>query len=214
MKFDPQKHHRRSTRIQGYDYTRPGGYFVTIVTQGRACLFGEVVGGEVVLNEAGKMVSAAWAALPERFPHVELGIFVVMPNHFHGILLFHDNPVGATLVVAPDLTTIPDPPTLPPNEGKDVGRDLPLGAAMKSGAAMKAAPTLGRVVGAFKSITTHEYIGGVHRSGWMPFDQRLWQRNYYEHILRNAEDANRVHRYIHSNPAAWTEDRENPAHPV
>src|SRR5689334_5620332 len=121
MKFDPQKHHRRSIRLQGYDYSTPGGYFVTIVAQGRACLFGKIVGGEVVLNDAGKMILVAWLAIPTRFPSVELGTFVIMPNHFHGILLFHDGPVGATLVFAPDPDANPGLGSKNPGPGSHPG---------------------------------------------------------------------------------------------
>ena len=87
MKYDPQKHHRRSIRLKGYDYSQGGAYYVTIVAQNRACLFGEVVDGEMQLNEAGKMLQAEWEALPQRFPNIELDEFIVMPNHFHGVVV-------------------------------------------------------------------------------------------------------------------------------
>ena len=105
MPFDPQKHHRRSIRLQGYDYTRPGGYYVTIVTHDRACLFGEVVNGEMVLNDLGRIVEKAWYDLANHYPNVELGIFVIMPNHAHGIIILYDPTVGAGLRPAPYLST-------------------------------------------------------------------------------------------------------------
>jgi REP element-mobilizing transposase RayT len=83
MPFDPQKHHRRSIRLKGYDYTQPGAYFVTVVTHGRECLFGEIVDREMRLNEAGRMVEQCWLDIPSHFPHVELDAFVIMPNHVH-----------------------------------------------------------------------------------------------------------------------------------
>src|SRR5690349_15373556 len=107
MKFDPQKHHRRSIRILGYDYTRPGGYFVSIVAQGRACLFGSVVDGEMVLNEAGRIADECWRAIPEHFPHAELGVYVVMPNHLHGIIVLHEHGRG-TIYRAPTGDDHPD----------------------------------------------------------------------------------------------------------
>jgi len=100
-KFDPQKHHRRSIRLKGYDYSSEGAYFVTIVTQGREHLFGEIVDQEMILNEAEEMIVKWWNELPNKFPNVILGDFVVMPNHFHGIIFIVEN-VGADLRVCPD----------------------------------------------------------------------------------------------------------------
>jgi hypothetical protein len=86
-KFDPQKHHRRSIRLKGYDYSSEGAYYVTIVTYHRDCLFGEVVNEEMVLNDFGKIADECWRAIPEHFPNVDLGVHVIMPNHAHGILV-------------------------------------------------------------------------------------------------------------------------------
>ena len=82
-KFDPQKHHRRSIRLKGYDYSQTGAYYVTIVTFHRDCLFGEIVDGEMYLNEYGEIVQKWWDEIPIHFPNVELGAFVIMPNHVH-----------------------------------------------------------------------------------------------------------------------------------
>ena len=102
MPFDPTKHHRRSIRLKGYDYSQPGGYFVTIVTQGREPFFGIIRDDEMVLNTAGEMVQKWWQEIPKKYPSVELGTFMVMPNHFHGILLIRDtDTVGADLRVCP-----------------------------------------------------------------------------------------------------------------
>jgi putative transposase len=92
--LNPKKQHRRSIRLQGYDYSQAGGYFVTIVAHQRACLFGEIVEGEMRLNLAGKIVQSEWERLPQRFEFIQLGVYIVMPNHFHGIIVF-DGPVGA-----------------------------------------------------------------------------------------------------------------------
>jgi len=86
----PQKHHRRSIRLKGYDYASAGAYFVTIVTHGRECLFGEIVNGQIQLNVYGHAAAECWRALPEHFPNVELGAYVFMPNHVHGIIVIHD----------------------------------------------------------------------------------------------------------------------------
>ncbi len=186
MAYDPERHHRRSIRLKGYDYAQPGAYFITVCTQDRVCLFGDVVAGEMRLNEAGRMVSVEWDTLPTRFPTVQLDEFVIMPNHIHGIIGLCDAPVGAGLVPAPNC---PGPDRAP----------------------TRGAPTLGGVVGAFKSLTTVSYTRGVTQSGWSPFPGRLWQRNYYEHIIRDEESLNHIRQYILDNPARWALDRENPA---
>ncbi len=171
MKFNPQKYHRRSIRLNGYDYSQAGAYFVTIDVQNGECLFGEIVNGEMILNEAGNMIDEQWNALRERFPTTDLDICQIMPDHFHGIIVILGAPVKA-LPAAED--TIP----------------------MKS-------PGLGDMIGAFKSITTHEYILGVDHKSWPRFAKRLWQRNYYEHIIRDEKDLDRIRNYIQANPANW-----------
>jgi len=190
MKYNPQKHHRHSIRLKEYDYSQAGAYFVTLVAQDRACLFGEIVNEEMVLNAAGKMVKTVWESMSTRFPNIELGTYIIMPNHFHGIVVIHED-VGATLVVALD-----DPPA---NR-----------AGMNPAPTGMARPTLGNIIGAFKSITTHEYIKGVETLGWPPFNKRVWQRNYYEHIIRDDGEWNRIHLYIESNPVRWANDDEYP----
>ena len=95
MKYNPDIHHRRSIRLQGYDYSSPGAYFVTMCTHNRECLFGEIANGKMRLNELGKIASQCWLAIPDHFPHARLGAFVIMPNHVHGIIWIVDNIVGA-----------------------------------------------------------------------------------------------------------------------
>ena len=89
MPYDADRHHRRSTSWRGYDYASFGAYFVTICTQGKVCLLGDVVGGEMGVNAAGEMVWRVWDEMPERYPGVEVDAFVVMPNHVHGIVVLH-----------------------------------------------------------------------------------------------------------------------------
>jgi REP-associated tyrosine transposase len=89
-KFDPQKLHRRSIRLKGCDYSQQGAYYVTIVTYHRGCLFGEIVNEEMILNKFGKITDECWLAIPEHFPYVELGAYVIMPNHVHGIIVIRD----------------------------------------------------------------------------------------------------------------------------
>ncbi len=90
MPYDPEKHHRRSIRLKHYDYSEPGGYFVTLCTQDWKCLFGKVEKEQMRLNSAGKMIRQECYALTDRFPIVQLDAFVVMPNHIHGIIVITD----------------------------------------------------------------------------------------------------------------------------
>jgi REP element-mobilizing transposase RayT len=324
MRYDPERHHRRSIRLRGYDYRAVGAYFITIVAQDRACLFGEVVEGAMRLNDAGRMVERWWLELNRRFPHVSTDAYVVMPNHFHGIVVIHSRPpdttttpdstgahgggahggdahdggahdggipdVGADLRVCPDsggahdvgadLRVCPDSGgarlgadlRVCPDSGgaHDVGADLRVcpdsGGAHDVGADLRVCPDSGgahgvgadlrvcpdsggahgvgadlRVcpdsggahdVGAdlrvcpdsggahigaplptivqwFKTMTTNEYIRMVKHAGWTPFQGRLWQRNYYEHIIRNERALERIRDYILTNPLHWHLDREN-----
>ncbi len=138
------KSKRRSIRLPGYDYSRSGAYYVSICTKNRKCLFGDIVSQEMVLNDAGRMVTTVWNELPQRFSNIELIEYVIMPNHIHAIIAI----VGVPLV----------------GTRKTVG-DSPKRADTRP------APTarLGDIVGTFKSITTHEYIRGVKQHGWSPF---------------------------------------------
>jgi putative transposase len=205
VKYDPEKHHRRSIRLRGYDYAGQGAYFVTICAQNRACLFGAVAGGEMQLNNAGRMIERWWFELNHKFPTVETDEFVVMPNHFHGIVVIADVTVGADLCVGPV------------SEGTHAGVPLqgvhPVRPIAHPGA-RRGAPrraSLPTVIQWFKTMTTNEYMRGVNTLGWTPFHGQLWQRNYYEHIIRDEESLDRIRRYIIDNPARWTTDRENPS---
>ena len=192
MKYDPQKHNRRSFRLQGYDYGQPGAYFITIVAQARECLFGEIHAEEMILNDAGKMVIRVWETMPMRFLHIELGAAAVMPNHFHGIVVIHES-VGPTLSISHDLIS-----------------ECVITQNRAGTSPAPTRPTLGEIIGTFKSLTTHEYIKGVETLGWPPFNKHIWQRNYYEHVIRDAENWNKIHLYIKANPAQWGKDEENP----
>lgn len=186
-KYNPNIHHRKSIRLKGYDYSQAGLYFVTICVQDRKCLFGHVENGETILNDAGQMVENEWLKLPQRFPNITLHEFVVMPNHFHAIMEI----VGATLVVAQNDMGQPD-----------MGQPQGIAPTTKP-------KTVGDMVGAFQSIVTVEYIRGVKQLGWEPFNGRLWQRNYWEHIIRNEQSYQRISEYIINNPKNWENDTLN-----
>jgi len=200
MASDGNRQHRQSIRLRGYDYTQPGAYFVTICAQDRACLFGDIANGEVRLNAAGRMVSAAWTALPVRFPAVDLDEFVVMPNHIHAIMLIVGAPLVGARTVGGVAGTVGGVAGAPPAHSPI---DSP-------GATTRVAPTVGDIVGAFKSLTTMEYGRGVRAHGWPAFRKHVWHRNYYEHVIRDEASLNRVRQYILDNPLRWAGDRENP----
>jgi hypothetical protein len=139
-RYDPQKHHRRSIRWVGHDYTQEGVYFVTVCIQGHACLFGEIVDGQMRVNDAGCMLQEVWNELPSHYPGVETDVFVLMPNHMHGIIVLSAILVGAGPRACP-------------------GKGQPQGVA-------PTAMTLGDVVGRFKTLTTKRYADGVRGRGW------------------------------------------------
>ena len=184
MGYNPNIHHRRSIRLKGYDYSQEGLYFITMCVQNRECLFGEIDNDEMILNDAGKMVENEWLKLPNRFQNIQLHEYVVMPNHFHAILEI----VGATLVVAQNETVAQN----------NIGQPQGIAPTGK---------TVGNMIGAFQSIVTVEYIRGVKQNNYKPFDGKLWQRNYWEHIIRNENDYQRIAQYIINNPENWNNDK-------
>ncbi len=185
MRYSPEQHHRRSIRLQGYDYSSPGYYFVTVCTQGLRSRYGVVVDDGMRLNDAGRMVEHWWQSLAEKFVHVDLDEHVTMPNHFHGIIVIVDSRRGA--------------PMCAPSRGRSDAVGLP----------EKRVP-LGEIVQWFKTMTTNEFIRGVKESGWPRFDRKLWQRDYFEHVIRDEKSLNNIRRYIRANPLMWPFDRDNP----
>ena len=148
------KPRRRYIRLRNYDYSQPGLYFITVCTWERKWMLGDIVNGEMSLNIAGSIAQSLWSALPERFPHVELDQYIIMPNHMHGIV------------------ALVKPSSIPLRE----------------------------VVRTFKGATTYR----IRAEDKPDF---AWQRNYYEHVIRNDEDLDRIRQYIVNNPASWAEDR-------
>ncbi|MCX5699502.1 MAG: transposase [Candidatus Omnitrophica bacterium] len=182
MREGSDSRNRRSIRLADYDYSRAGYYFVTVCVNERRNLFGDIDGGKIMLNGVGIMVEDNWNKLQQRFKFIELDEFIVMPNHLHGVIVI----VGAPLVGAQNGDVVTD-------DGDD-------------GATTRVAPTLGDVIGAFKSITTNEYIRNVKNKNWLSFNKYFWQRNYYERVIRDDNDLNRIREYIVNNPAKWEED--------
>ena len=161
---------RKTIRLQGYDYSVNGCYFITICTNNRAHIFGEIVGATLCGRPNGphEMIEAWLLELECKFPDIRLGPYVVMPNHVHFILEKTDEQTGD-----------------------------------------HAGSPLRDVVSWFKTMTTNDYIRHVKSGEYAPFKGRLWQRNYYEHVIRNDADYLQTAAYIENNPARWEEDREN-----
>jgi len=169
MKFNPEIHHRRSIRLRGYDYTQNGAYFVTMCSWNRECVFGEIADGKMHLNDFGLIIDGTWNWLEKQYGYIELEDFVVMPNHFHGLIII-DNCKGGSRTA----------PT---------GRTKPLG----------------RILGAFKTRST-KLVNEFRQTLGTP----IWQRNYYERIIRDQCEFDRISEYIISNPANWHDDENNP----
>ncbi len=182
MPFDPKKHRRRSIRLGGYDYSQIGEYFVTLCTHKMRCLFGEVKNGKMHLNRLGQIVDSEWRKTPRLRPGVDLGDFVVMPNHLHGLLVITMNPQKKALAI-------------------------PVGRRAHSCAPLRRYPRgLGGIIAGFKSATTTQ-TNQQRRTPGLP----VWQRNYHEHIIQDEEDSARTRHYISINPMLWHLDRYNPS---
>jgi putative transposase len=187
--YDPNKHQRRSIRLPGYEYDQPGAYFVTLCTQDHQCLFGRIEGEAMRLNRVGEAAEECWRAIPIHFADVELDVFVVMPNHVHGIIVIAD--AGAANVRATHAS--------PLRQGADTGMGV---ARMPQGPRRR---SVGAIIGSYKSAVSkgiHEIDGSLGSA--------VWQRNYFEHIIRNDVALNRIRQYIIDNPVRWAYDRYNP----
>lgn len=186
-KYQTHNEERKSIRLAGYDYSQPGAYFITICVNKRLSLLGDVVGSAIALSELGRLTDRWWRKLSEKFSNIELDQYTIMPNHVHGVILI----VGADPCVCPKST---DPRVCPKstNTGEHAGSPLH------------------RVVQWFKTMSTNEYFRAAKQKGMVRFERKLWQRGYYEHIVRNENELNRIREYILYNPLNWALDRENP----
>jgi len=180
--------HRRSIRLRGYDYSRGGVYFLTICVDRGRCLLENL--------EVRRMVQSIWDALPRRFPRVKTDAFVIMPNHVHAIMILSPR-IHANRTSQADVEAANEPPS----------SDTQKTSALNTGLS---ASSLSDVVYWFKSFTTTRYRDGVRQYAWQQHGRRLWQRNYYERIIRNDDELFRIREYIDNNPRSWGMDRENP----
>jgi REP element-mobilizing transposase RayT len=230
-------HHRKSIRLPGYDYSREGAYFITICTADREWLFGKIENGEMHLNEFGKIVWKIWDETPSHFPHISMGEFVVMPNHVHGIIFINEpaascvgarDDVGARHAVPLHVAnetmdgsnamaehvaneTMDGSNAVPKhvaNEPVDESQPMPVGA--RHAVPLRQTeqfgkPTVGTIptiVRSFKSAVTK--MINEQRS---PIHTPIWQRNYWEHIIRNENSFKMISTYIINNPIKWETDK-------
>jgi len=224
MRYNPEIHHRRSIRLKGYDYSQPGAYFITICTHERECLFGEIVNDEMILNDYGKIVYEEWFLSAKIRNEIELyeNEFVVMPNHIHGIVWIIANDVDVTNNVVINNVVIDDfviddfndfvgaTGRLPRRQqeqrrqiqkhnrsniqsGYLANYDKPHGPKNKS---------LSSFIAGYKSSVTKRINQIRQTPGFL-----VWQRNYYEHIIRNEIELNKIRKYIQNNPLNWEKDK-------
>jgi putative transposase len=178
---------RRSTRLHNYDYARPGAYFVTICTQKRLSLLGHIHLGEMILSPTGKIIKECWFRLQNHFTFVVLDSFVTMPNHIHGILHIEGRGEASGVKMSTaNLAHIPDASPLGAPRGTVKG-------------------SLGAIIQNFKSVSTRK-VNQIHGT----LGEIIWQRNYYDHIIRTEHALLTIRQYIQDNPARWEFDRYNP----
>jgi len=183
-----REHNRRSIRLKGYDYSSPGKYFITICTNNRECIFGDVINGEMVLNDLGEIAHIEWLNTENIRDNVKLDVFVIMPNHMHAIFRITHSIVGANR----------DSPLQQRHRRQT--KDDGISPLFKS-----PSKTVGAIVRGYKGAVTTK-INTLHQfSG-----QKIWQRNYYEHIIRDDESLNHIRKYIMKNPVLWDRDMNNP----
>lgn len=178
------RHHRRSVRLRQYDYTQAGAYFITLCTQGRECLFGEIVGDQMVLNDIGQIVATEWERTREIRTEVELDAWVIMPNHLHVVVVISEsaNEIAAA----------------------KTHLSSPTGESIRTQGSIK--KSLSSLVQGFKSATTTQ-INIMRGTPRVP----VWQRGLYEHVVRHEADLQRIREYIADNPRRWAEDENNPS---
>ncbi len=178
--YDKGIHHRRSIRLKDYDYSKAGAYFVTICTRDKGFLFGDIVDGNMILNESGDVVNDTWTWLSNRYPYVDIDTWIVMPNHTHAVIVIEDCR-GAS------------------------GRAPSSGGSRAAPTNPKKVKSLGSLIGVFKTVSAkliNEIMDGKKES--------VWQRNYYEHVIRDEDRLLKIREYIINNPLQWRLDRENP----
>jgi REP element-mobilizing transposase RayT len=185
MTYDPDRHHRRSIRLRGFDYSQNGVYFVTPCVHNREAILGTVHDGAVELSVVGAAIERAWLEIPNRFPFVVLDEYVIMPNHVHALLAFTD--------IEPDVNR---------SCSAVAAGSVPPDSSWRTGPAKV---TLGRVLRAYKSLSAIQANRLLGRTS-----QPFWQRDYYDRIVRDDEELQAIRAYIRRNPSLWGDDPANP----
>ena len=232
MPYNSNIHHRRSIRLKRYDYTQRGAYFVTICTHQRNCLFGEIVDGEIKLNTNGEIARGSWLSIPRHFKNVELDEFVIMPNHLHGIIIIESSEVVGEALANQDFSQSFSEVAGEALANQDFSQSFSevAGEALANqdfsqqqnlssqcfaptvytGETIKINGTkpqsLAAITQNYKSVSTRQ-INRMNKAK----GNVIWQRNYYEHIIRNEEALNNIREYIVNNSINWVKDQENPA---
>ena len=188
-RYVAEKHHRRSIRLRGYDYSSAGAYFVTMCTKDRKCDLGIMKNATVELSANGNVVHDVWMEIDEKFSDVELDEFAIMPNHLHGIVVIRDGPSIRNRRRGL-INQTPTTPTFQPINHQWILMKNPH-------------QTLGKIVRFFKAKSSKL----IRDFGDRNF---TWQRNYYERVIRNHEELKRIRQYIINNPLQWELDNENP----
>jgi len=193
--------YRTSIRLSDFDYSSPNWYYVTICTHERENLFGQIKNEEMISNDIGTMINKWWYKLPEKFPWVKLSHYILMPNHLHGVIRIvgaipRNRPLhhtGENMVSPLPINTYDGGHT-----GENMVSPLPINNTYDG---------LGQIISWFKRMSINEYINNVKTNNWPRFNQRLWQRNYYEHIIRDERELAHVRQYISDNPKNWNVDK-------
>jgi putative transposase len=184
---------RKRNRLSGFDYSKGYAYFVTICIHDNLHLLSEIINEQSVLSESGKMIESWWLELSNKYDDVILDEYIIMPNHIHGIIIINDSVVDGLRVV--------------PNEITSVGDDL---CVVPGKTDRHIGPTLPEIIQWFKTMTTNEYIHGVKEGTFQRFNKHLWQRSYYDRIIRNEKEMNNIQAYIHYNPLKWDWEKHHP----
>ena len=193
MPYNPDIHHRRSIRLKGYDYSQEGLYFVTICVQNRHCLFGRIADKEMILNEYGKIAYDEWFKTPNIRSNVQLDAFVVMPNHIHGIIVITNNDIGRGVSHTPSSDN-------DANNGHEHSNTPVSNGGVCDTPLRSPANTIGAIIRGYKSAVTRQ----MRELGFLDI---IWQRNYYEYIIRNEQAYQNISDYIIHNSEKWQDDK-------
>jgi len=198
MKYNPNIHHRRSIRLKGYDYSQSGLYFITICCHDNLCRFGRIENGEMILNETGKIAIQCWLEIPQHFPNVILHVYVIMPNHIHGIIEIIENDgiaVGAKNFSPNTEINLQRAKNFSPLQTPQHSTQQTRTTTSNKTEICGTSRTIGSIVRGFK-------IGVTKLLGYS-----VWQRNYWENIIRNEKSYKYIENYIINNPVNWGKDK-------